>query len=103
MPALKHSANASRIKTLRAAIWRTVYGVRVMNTYTHGFIRMEGKWMRVVKDTDGEWMEHPTDWRSYDTLTIAHQYDEQYDRLPTPSVEGVVNAIRELGGEVTDC
>lgn len=63
-------------------IHRVVLGKRQFTNSVMGYILIEGKYNRVMFH-ENKWIEHPTDWRSYDTITEGRKFDNQYD-IPYP-------------------
>ena len=75
----------------------TVTVIDVVDNIPVGLIRYDGGRFVRVEFLEGEWWEHRTDWRIYDTIAKARQH-----RLTvTDEDEEVADALAELmsGGE----
>ncbi len=80
---MRRTPNQQVIHRADGSVWhRTVYGVRQHEHATMGLILHEDMYERVYLRGE-EWWEHPTDWRSYASVTTSRMFDVDYD-IPWP-------------------
>lgn len=90
---MRTSQKVEIVKLFRGKVCRVVYGQKQLTHLRHGFILIEGMYMRVVLK-DGEWREHQVDWRFYETITDARRHDQEYDK---PWIEGHSEYVQGIG------